>query len=288
MWVRPAAAGARFTSDYGPRFSPGGIGSTWHRGIDLAPRVAGARGFPVLAATGGRVVASGHSSVRGYWLVQRADDGSHLRYQHFAGPTLGAGAQLAAGQILGSMGATGAATGPHLHFETFNPGASWSSSTNATDPEPFMRARGVDLRTGVSLVTNPVGSRPGDLPDINLGPIAPIPEEDMPLNQSDLEAIDRIVDARIRRVLRAGEGDEDPGVRLVQPALEAIDRVIAGRLDGHLRTRDARMVGAGDAGVLISQAGKEELDRMIASRMDERFALIFAKLGIDAQGASGA
>lgn len=78
-------------------------------------------------------------------------------------------------------------------------------------------------------------------------PIDPITEDDMPLNQSDLEAIDRIV---------------------------------AGQLDARLRTRATTAVAPDTAGVLISQAGKEELDRLIANRMDERFRLIFDKLGI--------
>lgn len=173
-WTRPAAAGARFTSGYGPRRSPGGIGSTWHRGIDLAPRTPGAGGFPVLAATDGVVLAAGYSSVRGYWLVQRADDGSALRYQHFAGPTVGAGARLRAGQVLGSMGTTGAATGPHLHLEVFDAGRAWTSSANAADPEPFFRARGVDLRTGAVSVADHRPGAGGSLPDVAVDPVTPI------------------------------------------------------------------------------------------------------------------
>lgn len=187
-WTRPAAAGARFTSGYGPRRSPGGIGSTWHRGIDLAPRTPGATGFPVLAATDGVVLAAGYSSVRGYWLVQRADDGSTLRYQHLAGPTVSAGARLRAGQVLGSMGTTGAATGPHLHLEAFDAGRPWTSSTNAVDPEPFFRARGVDLRTGMTLVTNPGGGTGGPLPNPDVTPVTPIQEDDMTPDQARMLA----------------------------------------------------------------------------------------------------
>lgn len=192
VWVRPAAGGARFTSDYGPRRSPGGVGSTWHRGIDLAPPKPQQVGFPVLAAADGEVVASGYSSVRGYWLVQRAGDGSHLRYQHIAGPTIGKGTRVRAGQILGAMGETGAATGEHLHFETYAPGTSWAVSSAAVDPEPFMRARGVDLRTGVVTVSRPVGGVASIPTAPRPTPIAPVPEEDIMVsraeNQQDMQA----------------------------------------------------------------------------------------------------
>jgi len=204
-WIRPAGAGARFTSDYGPRSSPGGIGSTWHRGIDLAPQRAGALGFPVLAATDGTVLASGYSSVRGYWLVQRCADGSALRYQHFAGPTVGAGASLRAGQVLGAMGATGAATGPHLHLECFEAGVSWATSSTAVDPEPFFRARGVNLRSTASTVGNPGSSTGGGitLPGIDTRPIPGIEEDDMPYSEQDLKRIVAVTMAEnLPRLLR--------------------------------------------------------------------------------------
>lgn len=65
---------------------------------------------------------------------------------------------------------------------------------------------------------------------------------------------------------------------LTQSDLEAVDRIVANRLNGHLRTRATAMVDPTDAGVLISQAGKEELDRMIANRVDERFTRVYAAL----------
>ncbi|SFK31331.1 M23 family metallopeptidase [Cellulomonas sp. KH9] len=225
-WIRPAGAGARFTSDYGPRSSPGGVGSTWHRGIDLAPQRAGALGFPVLAATDGTVLASGYSTVRGYWLVQRCTDGSALRYQHFAGPTVGAGASLRAGQVLGAMGATGAATGPHLHLECFEAGVSWSTSTSAVDPEPFFRARGVNLRSSATTVSNPGSSGGGiTLPDIITAPIPGIDQEDdMPYSEQDLKRITAVTLAEnlprllaealptlIAETLRSNLGDGGPG-----------------------------------------------------------------------------
>lgn len=102
------------------------------------------------------------------------------------------------------------------------------------------------LVTDVADIPTPVASGGvAPLPE----PLEPLePEEDMPLNQADLEAIDRIV---------------------------------AQNLDTRLRQRDGTRVPADTAGVLISQTGKEELDRMIANRMDERFRLIYRALGIE-------
>jgi hypothetical protein len=147
-WVPPAAG--RFLSAFGPRVAPVAGASTWHRGVDIAPPRPGQTGRPVVAVHTGRVIASGYSRVRGYWVIVRHSDGSATRSQHLAGPGMRAGAQVTTGQQIGVMGETGVSKGEHLHFETFDPGANWSSSLNATDPERFMRARGVELRTAVN------------------------------------------------------------------------------------------------------------------------------------------
>lgn len=73
-------------------------------------------------------------------------------------------------------------------------------------------------------------------------PLTPtITEDDMPLSQADLEAIDRIVAGRIDERLRHGE---PWGVQMSQLGLEAIDRVIAGRIDDRLDEIAAAVVRA--------------------------------------------
>lgn len=85
----------------------------FHRGVDLAC----AEGTPVLAAMEGVVLAAGRSASYGNYLRLCHPEGVETLYAHlqylFARP----GEVVQAGQVLGTAGQTGRATGPHLHFE---------------------------------------------------------------------------------------------------------------------------------------------------------------------------
>lgn len=179
-WFPPAEG--RFTSSYGARVAPTTGASTYHRGVDIAPPIPGQTGRPVVSIGDGLVVGSGYSSVRGWWVVIKHRDGSFTRSQHLAERGAAWGTRVDAGQRIGTIGKTGRSVGEHLHFETFNPGADWTSSYNAVDPEPFMRDRGVELRTAI-LVTNPLWDGAGLplLPTIPAAPVLPdqILESDM-------------------------------------------------------------------------------------------------------------
>lgn len=151
MWARPARG--RFTSGFGPRMAPKPGASTFHRGVDIAPPKSGQSGVDVVAASAGEVVAVGTSTVRGIWVVVRHQDGTATRSQHLASRAVALKQKVAAGAVLGEMGATGLAAGIHLHYETFPAGADWTTSANAVDPEPFMADRGVDLRVDTDPTT---------------------------------------------------------------------------------------------------------------------------------------
>lgn len=107
------------TSGYGWRTDPmGGQGSDFHYGIDLAVGT----GTPVLAAADGVVrLAGSHKSYGNYLRILHAD-GDETLYAHLQYLFVRSGQQVTAGQVLGTVGQTGNATGPHLHFELLHKG----------------------------------------------------------------------------------------------------------------------------------------------------------------------
>ncbi len=88
-------------------------GGHWHSGIDLAA----ARGTPVMATLPGVVTVI--VSATGYGLHVIIDHGGGLSslYGHLDTVVVLSGDDVVAGQIIGTVGSTGNATGPHLHFE---------------------------------------------------------------------------------------------------------------------------------------------------------------------------
>ena len=93
---------------FGPR------GDWFHPGVDFPA----AAGTAVHAARGGRVAFAGWNS-GGYGRLIIIDHGSGVTswYAHLSRLDVAAGRQVAAGSLIGRVGATGYATGPHLHFE---------------------------------------------------------------------------------------------------------------------------------------------------------------------------
>jgi murein DD-endopeptidase MepM/ murein hydrolase activator NlpD len=128
-WVDPMP-GAETTSCFGPRWG------TMHAGIDLAMPA----NTPIRAAGAGTVVTAGWAYT-GYGISVVIDHGNGYltHYAHQSRTVVSAGARVAAGDVIGYEGATGDATGPHLHFEVHN--GLW----NQVDPGPWMRKHGVDL-----------------------------------------------------------------------------------------------------------------------------------------------
>ncbi|NIP99482.1 MAG: peptidoglycan DD-metalloendopeptidase family protein [Nitrospinaceae bacterium] len=88
-----------------------------HHGIDIAAR----RGTPIYAAGGGKVKFSGWGPT-GYGLMIIVKHPGHLTtvYAHNSRNLVKEGAKVKKGQMIGRIGKTGRATGPHLHFEVRN------------------------------------------------------------------------------------------------------------------------------------------------------------------------
>lgn len=103
----------RITSYFGGRKSPGGIGSTNHKGIDIAVP----RGTPIYAADGGTVTYSGWMGGYGYLVEINHGNGYVTRYGHNSSLTVSVGQHVYKGQQVAKAGSTGNSTGNHCHFE---------------------------------------------------------------------------------------------------------------------------------------------------------------------------
>lgn len=129
--VRPPRSPIRFgypirapvTDRFGPR------GNRFHTGIDFPAHF----GAGVHAARSGRVRRAGwDAGGYGYLVVLRHGRGTRSFYAHLSRISVRVGQRVHAGRRIGAVGATGHATGPHLHFEVRRRGA-------AVDPLPALR-----------------------------------------------------------------------------------------------------------------------------------------------------
>ena len=84
-----------------------------HRGIDYAAP----RGTPVYAAGDGFVKASGYSKANGNYVVLQHGQEYASKYLHLHKRAVRKGQKVKQRQIIGWVGSTGLATGPHLHYE---------------------------------------------------------------------------------------------------------------------------------------------------------------------------
>jgi murein DD-endopeptidase MepM/ murein hydrolase activator NlpD len=107
-----------------------------HQGQD----VGAACGTPLVAARGGTVRWRAFHANAGNYVVIAADTGLDHVYMHLEAPSLvRRGQAVATGQPIGTVGATGRASGCHLHFELWSaPG--WFEGGRALDPLATLRS----------------------------------------------------------------------------------------------------------------------------------------------------
>jgi murein DD-endopeptidase MepM/ murein hydrolase activator NlpD len=101
------------TSPFGSRGSPVNGAQEFHEGIDIGA----AQGTPIRSAAAGTVSFAGQMSGYGNIVIVQHAGGLSTRYAHQSAMLVTAGQPVAAGEVIGAVGATGEATGPHLHFE---------------------------------------------------------------------------------------------------------------------------------------------------------------------------
>jgi murein DD-endopeptidase MepM/ murein hydrolase activator NlpD len=103
----------RITSFYGWRNDPFTGGREFHGGLDIGA----ADGTPVHAAREGTVEEAGTSDLLGRYVVVTHPGGYQTVYGHLSAISVTIGERVSTGSILGAVGHSGRATGPHLHFE---------------------------------------------------------------------------------------------------------------------------------------------------------------------------
>lgn len=84
-----------------------------HNGTDYAAP----RGTPVFASGDGRVVKAGYSRANGNYVFIQHGDRYVTKYLHLHKRKVNVGQRVVQSQVIGTVGSTGAATGPHLHYE---------------------------------------------------------------------------------------------------------------------------------------------------------------------------
>jgi murein DD-endopeptidase MepM/ murein hydrolase activator NlpD len=105
----------RLTSGYGMRFHPLLNEKRMHTGVDWATTP----GTPILAAGSGIIEEAGRKGQYGNYIRIRHPNGYHTAYGHMLRFRKGvaAGIKVRQGEIIGYVGSTGLASGPHLHYE---------------------------------------------------------------------------------------------------------------------------------------------------------------------------
>ena len=126
--------GARRTSGYGDRreydYSDGTKGSSIHLGVDIASP----EGTPVPASGRGRVVFAAFRLLTGNTVIIEHLPGLFTVYYHLSALRAAVGEVVERGQVIGLVGMTGFATGPHLHWEVENLGSPVDPDAAAAAP----------------------------------------------------------------------------------------------------------------------------------------------------------
>ena len=101
------------SSTVGPRRDPMNGGADYHAGLDIA----GDRGQPVYATASGTVKQLGYQGAYGNLVTIDHGFGLESRYGHLLKYAVKNGEKVKRGDVIGYVGATGRATGSHLHYE---------------------------------------------------------------------------------------------------------------------------------------------------------------------------
>jgi murein DD-endopeptidase MepM/ murein hydrolase activator NlpD len=106
------------TGTFGGRSDPFTGETGFHQGLDISLE----KGSPVYATADGTVESAAYNGDYGNLIVLKHGFGLTTRYGHLSGFAVKAGQSVKRGDVIGYVGATGRATGPHLHYEILTNG----------------------------------------------------------------------------------------------------------------------------------------------------------------------
>ena len=120
---------SRVTSSYGPRIHPVFGGQRAHKGMDYGAPA----GTPIRTVADGVVSFAGRKGGYGNYVVIQHPDKAATAYAHLGRIDVRLGQRVQQGQTIGTVGSTGTATGPNLHFEYLVKGVQTNPSRIASD-----------------------------------------------------------------------------------------------------------------------------------------------------------
>ncbi|MDD8030581.1 MAG: M23 family metallopeptidase [Acidobacteriota bacterium] len=101
------------SSTFGPRIDPYTGRNAFHSGLDIATNLNN----PVVATANGVVVQVGFDKYKGNFVSISHGNGFSTHYWHLNKYAVKSGQKIERGQVIGYVGKTGKALGPHLHYE---------------------------------------------------------------------------------------------------------------------------------------------------------------------------
>ena len=151
------------------RFHP--IAKTWraHPAIDYAAPT----GTPIRSVGDGTVVAKGHTSGNGNYVKIRHSNGYETMYLHMSrfASNIRSGGRVAQGQLIGYVGSTGLATGPHLCYRMIRNGAPVNPhKVRSIAAEPISKTNLAAYRSLATTLLAQLAERPAQVADSTPSP----------------------------------------------------------------------------------------------------------------------